>query len=299
MISASERSWNSATTLYIARKLEQLANGRRLAVLDAGCGDGTVLQHLLNYEHECYGYDLELRYEGLRERLGPHFKNEFENRLRLAPDERTIPFADASFDVVYANQVFEHVRFLDRLMSEIARVLRPGGVLISLFPLATYPIELHSKIPFAHWLPPGALRISYLRMFYTLRLRPCERGMSAHETAVYWDTILREFCYYRFMNEIQALSDWYFESMELDTGSYIRAKTDLLNSSGKRFQRMKGEVLGWMDGPAFEFLITHAFGAVFVMKNPKRFQSAGSTLQPNHLAAQMYRNALNPTLTVI
>ena len=41
-----------------------------------------------------------------------------------------LPFADASFDVITANQVIEHVRATDRVLSEIRRVLRPGGVAV-------------------------------------------------------------------------------------------------------------------------------------------------------------------------
>lgn len=40
-----------------------------------------------------------------------------------------MPFADASFDVVYARQVLHHSRALPALMREVARVLKPGGTL--------------------------------------------------------------------------------------------------------------------------------------------------------------------------
>ena len=39
-----------------------------------------------------------------------------------------LPFDDASFDVVYCCDVLEHVTDLNRVISESARVLRPGGV---------------------------------------------------------------------------------------------------------------------------------------------------------------------------
>jgi SAM-dependent methyltransferase len=41
-----------------------------------------------------------------------------------------LPFADASFDAVVANQVIEHVRDTDLLVSEIRRVLRPDAVAV-------------------------------------------------------------------------------------------------------------------------------------------------------------------------
>ncbi|MFT4035854.1 MAG: class I SAM-dependent methyltransferase [Patulibacter sp.] len=39
-----------------------------------------------------------------------------------------LPYADASFDLVLANQVIEHVRNTDRFFTEIRRVLRPDGI---------------------------------------------------------------------------------------------------------------------------------------------------------------------------
>ena len=53
-----------------------------------------------------------------------------------------IPFPSASFDVVHANQVIEHVRRTDLLLREIRRVLRPGGVGVH---LDEQPVELAQR----------------------------------------------------------------------------------------------------------------------------------------------------------
>jgi 2-polyprenyl-6-hydroxyphenyl methylase/3-demethylubiquinone-9 3-methyltransferase len=45
----------------------------------------------------------------------------------VAPGE-AIPYADATFDIVYCCDVLEHVDDLDRVIAETARVLKPGGV---------------------------------------------------------------------------------------------------------------------------------------------------------------------------
>jgi SAM-dependent methyltransferase len=47
-----------------------------------------------------------------------------------------LTFSDASFDLMLCNELFEHVQDLDLAFREIARVLRPGGRLLSTFPLA-------------------------------------------------------------------------------------------------------------------------------------------------------------------
>lgn len=51
-----------------------------------------------------------------------------------------LPFADASFDTVVLTDVLEHLAYPDRLMGEIARVLRPGGSLVLGVPFL-YPLH--------------------------------------------------------------------------------------------------------------------------------------------------------------
>lgn len=43
----------------------------------------------------------------------------------------SLPFADASFDVVHARQVLHHARDLPRFCCELQRVLKPGGTLVA------------------------------------------------------------------------------------------------------------------------------------------------------------------------
>ena len=47
-----------------------------------------------------------------------------------------LPFDDSAFDVVVAAELLEHLRRPDRLIAEIARVLRPGGVIAGSLPNA-------------------------------------------------------------------------------------------------------------------------------------------------------------------
>lgn len=157
-----------------------------------GCGDGAAIEYLINYNYHLYGYDLEFQKNDLRKKLKRYFGEDFESHIKITPDGKKIPFPEDFFDVIYANQVFEHIKYLDTVFAEIERVLKPNGVLLTNFPLVTYPIEGHLKIPFAHWIPPGKIRIQYLRMFYASRLRSKLKGMNAIETAAHWDEYLQK-----------------------------------------------------------------------------------------------------------
>lgn len=273
MIKATEKRWNSPTTLYIARRLQEIADGRQISVLDMGCGDGRTLEYLLDYGHDLYGYELtfyEDHYdEARRKRLLPHFGDSYDERIKITKSEREIPFDDDSFDVIYANQVFEHVRFFDKMVFEAARALRPGGVFLTIFPLATYPVEAHSRIPFAHWLPPGGLRVRYLQLCCALGLYTKE-GQSALETAIDLDRWLRDETYYRFMNEVGSVSKYYFESCEIETGALIRAKIDLMMAGKETGGTKLGALAQLLDSDKFRSCVTHLYNATFCMRNPRK-----------------------------
>ncbi len=72
--------------------------------------------------------------------LGSEFLHDAAARERFPEidhqDLCALDFEDARFDGVLCNEVFEHLPALDRALEEIARVLRPGGFLLSTFPFA-------------------------------------------------------------------------------------------------------------------------------------------------------------------
>ena len=70
-------------------------------------------------------------------------------------ERERFPWGDGSFDVVIANQVFEHLKNVWLPMSEIARVLRPGGHLIFSVPNLA---SLHNRVMLAFGWQPSSIR---------------------------------------------------------------------------------------------------------------------------------------------
>jgi SAM-dependent methyltransferase len=91
-------------------------------------------------------------------------------RIQRITEGEPLPFADGWFDLVVTNQVIEHVPHLDFIIREIARVLRPGGTLIAVFPSKEVIFEPHIKAFFIHWLAARS-RGQYwmLSLIYMLR----------------------------------------------------------------------------------------------------------------------------------
>jgi hypothetical protein len=74
-------------------------------------------------------------------------------------DACDLPFRDGEFDLVYSSAVIEHVGGRDRqarMIAECTRVARRGIFLTT--PNRWFPIELHTQLPFVHWLPAPAFR---------------------------------------------------------------------------------------------------------------------------------------------
>jgi len=69
-----------------------------------------------------------------------------------------LPFADGEFDLVYSSSVIEHVAPARR-RAFAAEVRRVGRGWFVQTPAWSFPVEPHSLLPGAHWLPAPARRV--------------------------------------------------------------------------------------------------------------------------------------------
>ena len=112
---------------YIARRglyenISALAPRVGGKILDVGCGRKP-------YEFLFRGFEY----------IGLELDTPENRRTKLADryyDGNNFPFGDGEFDSVVSNEVFEHVFNPDVFLSEIHRVLRPGGTLLMTVPFA-------------------------------------------------------------------------------------------------------------------------------------------------------------------
>ncbi len=81
----------------------------------------------------------------------------------LLADGSALPLPSASIDVIVFNQIYEHVVDPDAVLSEIRRVLRPGGAAYLGLGNRLTVMEPHVSLPFASWLPPS-LADRYVRL---------------------------------------------------------------------------------------------------------------------------------------
>lgn len=117
--------WFAWVFEHLQRALPHRAN-----VLEVGCGPGTFW--LANAERVPTGWRATLSdfSPGMLERAQVGLPGHLNAEFRLF-DVQDIPYADATFDAVIANHMLYHVPDRRHAVSEIRRVLRPGGHLFA------------------------------------------------------------------------------------------------------------------------------------------------------------------------
>ncbi len=143
-------------------------------ILDVGCGIGMYTQAFQRHTPHAFGVEVEAdrAYAARNHATG----------IAQAMGE-FLPFADATFDVVFSHEVLEHVADDKRCAQEMMRVTRSGGRIIVFAPNRLYGFETHGiywqgryyfgNKPLVNWLPtPLRDRLApHVRAYTTRGLR--------------------------------------------------------------------------------------------------------------------------------
>jgi SAM-dependent methyltransferase len=125
--------------------LTRLPEGAR--VLDVGCG--SIGLRGLEPALDITGVDIAER-------------PDYPGRFLRADAAEGLPYGDDEFDLVYCSSVIEHVP-PSRRHAFAAEIRRVGRGWFVQTPAYSFPIEPHSLLPAAHWLP-SAVRGRYWRL---------------------------------------------------------------------------------------------------------------------------------------
>ncbi|MCX6570703.1 MAG: bifunctional 2-polyprenyl-6-hydroxyphenol methylase/3-demethylubiquinol 3-O-methyltransferase UbiG [Candidatus Aminicenantes bacterium] len=112
---------------YAKRKLveELKIDPQVTAALDVGCGGGFLTEEIARMGFDSTGVDPSER--SVRAAASHARESGLDIRYGTGVGE-SLPFEDRSFGAVFCCDVLEHVRDLPKVISEISRVLKPGGV---------------------------------------------------------------------------------------------------------------------------------------------------------------------------
>lgn len=114
--------------------IREWSNTKDTYILVDGCGLGAYAAHLLEDSPHVAALDIELE----RVRVA----REHTPDAHVAAAEH-LPYPTNTFDVLLSHEVLEHVQDDRAALSEMARVLKPGGRAILFCPNRWYPFETH------------------------------------------------------------------------------------------------------------------------------------------------------------
>jgi hypothetical protein len=83
----------------------------------------------------------------------PTFQRHHPHVTVVIADGKNLPFPDLSFEVGFSNAVIEHVGSRDEQRKLVSEMLRTCRRVFIATPNARFPIDPHTLLPFAHWLP--------------------------------------------------------------------------------------------------------------------------------------------------
>jgi SAM-dependent methyltransferase len=168
---------------YAGRYLSRRGRPAAPRVMDLGCGQGDSVDLFR-------GLDPAVRWVGVDLERSPEVDERARDDAEFVTfDGITLPFEDASFDLVYCKQVLEHVRHPDPLIREVGRVLAQGGW----FAGSTSQLEaFHSRSIFNH-TPYGLTRLIEESGMRVIELRPVIDGL----TLVAWRALGLPSFFYR------------------------------------------------------------------------------------------------------
>jgi len=95
--------------------------------LDIGCGGGIIAEDLAQFSASVTGVDISLA--SLETARSHAMQNGLDIKYIESPAE-SLPFKDNSFELITCCDVLEHVDDVAKVISEVKRVLKPGGIFV-------------------------------------------------------------------------------------------------------------------------------------------------------------------------
>jgi SAM-dependent methyltransferase len=156
-LAARASLWNRRRKL--AKFMDELRPGPETTIVDVGVGDtgfdtepGIALSH--NFFEAMYPWPQ--RITAVSDVPLPNFSREFPAVRCVTASGTDLPFGDDEFDIAFSNAVIEHVGSREDQRRFVHELCRVAPRVFVATPNRWFPVEVHTLVPFVHWLPRNA-----------------------------------------------------------------------------------------------------------------------------------------------
>lgn len=156
-LAARASLWNRKRKLALF--LDELRPGPETTIVDVGVGDtgfdtepGVALSH--NFFEAMYPWPEQIT--AVSDVPLPNFAQEFPQIAPVTASGTNLPFEDDSFDIAFSNAVLEHVGGREEQRRFVHELCRVAPKVFVSTPNRRFPLEVHTLVPFLHWLPRRA-----------------------------------------------------------------------------------------------------------------------------------------------
>lgn len=129
--------------------MEAVAPKEQDLVLDVGAGEGEGRG--VNFFEDYYPWSSRITALALEDL--PLFRQRNPEVTLVIGDGKKMPFADRAFTIAFSNAVIEHVGTTEQQRQFVHELCRVSDKVFISMPNRWFPIDSHTMIPFAHWLP--------------------------------------------------------------------------------------------------------------------------------------------------
>ena len=151
----------------ILRYIEDYRNTRNLKksnmnILDWGCGRGRAVLWLRAHGYNAFGTDSDP--EPIRDCRDLFLARglDADSVLSILENGEEKVFPDAFFNLSFSEEVFEHVKDIERVATNLKRITVSDGAGIHFYPAHKRVMETHLYMPCVHWLPKNMVRKIYI-----------------------------------------------------------------------------------------------------------------------------------------